>query len=105
MKLLRVLENGEMSRIGENRTRIVDVRVLAATNIDLEKAVNEGKFRKDLFYRLNVLPIDMPPLRDRTEDIPLLLRHFLDLICRENKLLLKSFSTEAANMLMRYSWL
>lgn len=104
VKLLRVLQNGEMSRVGENRTRNVDVRVIAATNVQLEKLVESGAFRKDLFYRLNVLLINIPPLRDRRDDIPLLLRHFTNLVCDENKLQLKTFTESAINALLKYDW-
>ena len=77
MKLLRVLQEREFERIGDTHTIKVDVRVIAATNSDLQKMVAEGEFREDLFYRLNVIPIHLPPLRDRKEDIPLLVQHFL----------------------------
>jgi len=77
MKLLRVLQEREFERIGDTHTTKVDVRVVAATNSDLQKMVAEGSFREDLFYRLNIIPIHLPPLRDRREDIPLLVQHFL----------------------------
>jgi len=103
-KLLRVLQDGEFSRIGDNKVYKADARVIAATNIDLARAVEEGRFRKDLFFRINVLPIHLPPLRERREDIPLLLRHFLALSCGENKLELKNFSPAAMSFLMNYDW-
>jgi transcriptional regulator with PAS, ATPase and Fis domain len=77
MKLLRVLQEREFERLGDTHSIKVDVRVVAATNSDLKKMVAEGQFREDLFYRLNVIPIELPPLRDRKEDIPLLVQHFL----------------------------
>ena len=81
-KLLRVLETGEYERLGDNRTRHTDVRLIAATNRDLEKRVNQGKFREDLWYRLNIFPVSIPPLRDRLEDIPLLVNHFINLYAK-----------------------
>jgi len=104
-KLLRVLQDGEFSRVGENKVRKSNVRVLAATNIDLARAVEDGRFRKDLFFRINVLPINLPPLRERREDIPLLIRHFLDISCRENNLQLKHFTPEAIQVLVEHEWL
>src|SRR5881296_1113053 len=78
VKVLRVLQEREFERVGDSHTTKVDVRVIAATNSDLARMVSEGQFREDLFYRLNVIPVHLPPLRDRKEDIPLLVRHFLD---------------------------
>ena len=99
-KLLRVLENGTFRRVGGLNDVTVDVRVISATNKDISEAVASGSFREDLFYRLNVVPINIPPLRERPDDIPLLLDHFL------NKSLSKAkrFSPEALRFLMRYSW-
>src|SRR5258705_13652065 len=78
MKLLRVMQEREFERIGDSQTTKVDVRVIAATNSDLGLMVAQGTFREDLFYRLNVIPVQLPTLRDRKEDIPLLVQHFLD---------------------------
>ncbi|HOX27894.1 MAG TPA: sigma-54 dependent transcriptional regulator [bacterium] len=103
-KLLRVLQDGEFSRVGENKVRKSNVRVITATNTDLHRAVEEERFRKDLYFRINVLPINIPPLRERREDIPLLLRHFLDISCKDNNLSLRHFSPEAMNALLNYSW-
>src|SRR5207342_545282 len=77
MKLLRALQEREFERIGDSHTIKVDVRVIAATNSDLTRMVADGTFREDLYYRLNVIPVQLPPLRDRREDIPLLAQHFL----------------------------
>ncbi|MBI3376906.1 MAG: sigma 54-interacting transcriptional regulator [Nitrospirae bacterium] len=103
-KLLRVLQNGEFERVGESKTNKVDVRVIAATNIDIKKAVREKKFREDLYYRLKVVSIHLPPLRERKEDIPLIVRHFVD---RFNKSMGKeviNIFPGAMEMLMRYNY-
>jgi two-component system, NtrC family, response regulator PilR len=99
-KLLRVLENGTFRRVGGLNDITVDVRVISATNRDMQEAVSEGRFREDLFYRLNVVPVNIPPLRERTEDIPLLVNHFLNKFCGENK----RFSPEALRCFSEYSW-
>ncbi len=103
-KVLRVLQEGEVERVGSAKTLKVDVRVIAATNKDLEKEIEKGNFREDLFFRLSVIPIFVPPLRDRTEDIPLLARHFADLFSRENNFRPKRFTPAAVEALQRYRW-
>lgn len=103
-KLLRVLENGEFIKLGDVKTTKVDVRIIAATNRDLEKSIEAGEFREDLFYRLNVFSILLPPLRDRTEDIPILATHFLNTYgAKENKPLLH-LSKDAITLLAQHSW-
>lgn len=99
-KLLRVLENGTFRRVGGVSDITVDVRVVSATNKDLSDAIACGSFREDLFYRLNVIPVHLPPLRERTEDIPLFLEHFLAKASPEKK----EFAPEALRLLMRYQW-
>lgn len=103
--LLRVLESGELQKVGEDRpARRVDVRIIAASNRDLERLVEEGRFREDLYYRLNVFDIRVPPLRDRTEDVPLLADHFLRAFREENGSGPERFSDEALEKLMAYTW-
>jgi two-component system, NtrC family, nitrogen regulation response regulator NtrX len=103
-KVLRVLQEGEVERLGSSRTLKVDVRVIAATNKDLEQEIEKGGFREDLFFRLSVIPIFVPPLRERAEDIPALVRHFADQFTRENNFRPKRFTPEATGALQRYRW-
>ena len=104
VKLLRVLQDGEIRRIGESRAIKIDVRIIAASIKDLDKEVREGKFRDDLFYRLNVLPMKIPPLRDRKEDVPLLVEHFINKYSRELGKPIEGIIPEALNSLLNYSW-
>ena len=104
VKLLRVLQQREFERVGGVRTIKVDVRIIAATNIDLEHAVHEGKFREDLYYRLNVIPVVIPPLRERADDIPLLMDHFLSHFNKTKKRDIKGFSPAAMDILISYPW-
>src|SRR5271155_5294121 len=103
-KILRVLQDRRFMHLGGIQEIQVDVRILAATNVDLRKEVSEGRFREDLFYRLNVITVDLPPLRSRREDIPLLATHFLKRFSDENSLLLRSLSSDAIRALVDYDW-
>jgi DNA-binding NtrC family response regulator len=103
-KILRVLQDRRFMQLGGVSEIQVDVRIIAATNVDLRQAVREGKFREDLFYRLNVITIELPPLRSRREDIPLLAAHFLKRYSDENGLLLRSLSSDAIRALVDYDW-
>jgi two-component system nitrogen regulation response regulator NtrX len=103
-KVLRVLQTGELSHVGGERTFKVDVRVIAATNKDLKASVAEGSFRDDLYYRLNVIPIHCVPLRDRLEDIPVLVGKFVAEFCQENNFKMKEVQPEVINILRRYRW-
>ncbi len=104
VKLLRALQEGEIKRVGSNDTRIVDVRVVAATNVDLKTRIAAGKFREDLFYRLNVVAIELPPLRQRRDDIPLLAHHFLKKYGERGGHELRGFSAEAMRVLQEQPW-
>jgi two-component system nitrogen regulation response regulator NtrX len=103
-KVLRVLQEGEVERLGSSRTLKVDVRVIAATNKDLEQEIEKGQFREDLFFRLSVIPVFVPPLRDRADDIPSLVRHFAEQFTRENNFHAKRFTAEALAALQRGRW-
>ena len=103
-KLLRVLENGIFERVGSNEPVKVDVRILAASNRDLEAEVKAGRFRQDLYYRLSVIQLRLPPLRERLNDVPLLATHFLQEFCNENQKQLDGFSAQTMAALTRYSW-
>ncbi len=103
-KVLRVLQEGEVERLGSARTIKVDVRVIAATNKNLEEGIEKGTFREDLYFRLAVIPIHVPPLRERPDDIPLLVRHYLDAFTRENNVRPKRITQAALEALQRYRW-
>ncbi len=103
-KLLRVLQESEFERVGDDVTRSVDVRVIAATNRDLEQLIVEGEFREDLFYRLSVFPIDVPPLRDRGEDIVQLAQHFMEQACRDFGRAVLTLTRDQADYLRTYQW-
>jgi DNA-binding NtrC family response regulator len=103
-KLLRVLQERELHRLGSSEAVKIDVRVLAATNIDLTERIRQGKFRDDLYYRLNVVPFQVPPLRERPSDIPILVRHFLEKVCRQEEIPIKSICDGVLSALTRESW-
>ncbi|MBI4686747.1 MAG: sigma-54-dependent Fis family transcriptional regulator [Nitrospirae bacterium] len=104
VKLLRVLQEREFERVGGTKTIKADVRVLAATNKDLEKATQDGSFREDLYYRLNVIPLQIPPLRERKEDIALLIEHFLSIFSKKKKREPLKVSAEVMGCLLNYNW-
>jgi two-component system nitrogen regulation response regulator NtrX len=103
-KVLRALQEQQFTRVGGIKLMKVDVRVLAASNKDLEKEIQRGHFREDLYYRLNVVPIVVPPLRERRDDIPALVRHFLKIHAEEQGLRMKEVSPEAMTVLQQYEW-
>ncbi|AKJ41147.1 sigma-54-dependent Fis family transcriptional regulator [Pragia fontium] len=103
-KLLRAIQEREIQRVGSNQTLNVDVRLIAATNRDLKADVEAGKFRQDLYYRLNVVTVDSPPLRARNEDIPTLAMHFLEKFAQRNRKSVKGFTPQAMDMLLKYNW-
>ncbi len=104
IKLLRVLQEREFERLGSNKTLHIDVRVIAATNRDLRVALEDGTFREDLYYRLNVVPIEIPPLRERKEDIPYLARHFVEKLAPDTGGRVQGITDAAIDKLMTYSW-
>ena len=104
VRLLRVLQDGELNRVGGNEIIKTDVRVITATNVDLEKAIEDGKFRRDLYYRLSVFPITLPPLRERREDIHTLVIHFLELYKQKTGRFVSGISKEALQALIAYDW-
>jgi len=104
VKLLRVLQDGEFNRVGGKEVIKTDVRVVAASNVDLERAVDEGKFRRDLYYRLSVFPITLPRLSERAEDIHLLVLHFLELYKQKTGRFVSGISKEAMSALVNYEW-
>ena len=103
-KVLRVLEEGEVQKVGSSKISKVDVRVIAATNKDLRKEIQEGRFREDLYFRLNVVPLYSPPLRERREDIPLLVDYFSRTFAEENNFRPRKFSPEALEAMTGYAW-
>jgi len=104
VKLLRVLQEGEIMRVGGTKPIRVDFRLVSATNTDLADLVARGAFRRDLYYRINVVRIEIPPLRERPEDVPVLLEHFMERVCRRNNLKPRRFSREALDVLVRQGW-
>jgi len=104
VKLLRVLQERQFERVGGTQTIKVDVRLIAATNSNLEDEIKKGAFREDLYYRLNVVPIHIPPLRERREDVPLLIRHFIEKYAKENEKEITGITSETMDLLMNYQW-
>jgi two-component system response regulator HydG len=105
VKLLRVLQEGEIERLGgAGRPRAIDIRLIASTNLDLAREVREGRFREDLYYRLNVVPVQVPPLRDRRDDIPLLAQHFVQVYADKNGKPIRGLTPAALERLNHYPW-
>ena len=104
VKLLRALQEGEVDPVGSKRPVKVDVRIISATNRDLADLTREGQFREDLYYRLNVVPLNVPPLRRRPDDVPVLARHFVEKICRSESMPVKILTPQAIDRLTTYSW-
>jgi two-component system response regulator HydG len=104
VKVLRVLQEKEITRVGGEEVIEVDVRLIAATNKDLLQEIDKGRFREDLYYRLNVVTLTMPPLRERGEDIPLLAQHFLEMFIKKNNKVIKGFTPQSMDRLLRYDW-
>jgi DNA-binding NtrC family response regulator len=103
-KVLRVLQDRRFMHVGGTQEIQVDVRIIAATNVNLQQAVKEGRFREDLFYRLNVIPLELPPLRQRKEDVPLIAAHYLRVFSKENGMPVRELSSEALRIMMDYGW-
>ena len=104
IKLLRVLQEGEFERVGGNKTIRVNIRIIAASNRDLQEEVKNGVFREDLYYRLNVVNIKLPPLRERKEDIPFLVNFFIDKFNQKYRMKVKGISQRAMNLMVDYEW-
>jgi two-component system response regulator HydG len=104
VKLLRVLQEREVTRVGGDQVINVDTRVIAATNKNLIESISSGLFREDLYYRLDVVGLELPPLRKRRDDIPLLAQHFLDMFAKKNHKEIKGFTPRAMDLLIRYDW-
>ena len=104
LKLLRIIQEKSFERVGGEETLNIDVRIISATNLDLKKEVEKGNFREDLYYRLNVIQINVPPLRNRKEDIPLFISNFISEFCRENNKIIKEITNKAKTALINYEW-
>ena len=104
LKLLRAIQEKQIERVGESKKKVVDIRIIAATHKDLYQLVREGLFREDLYYRLKVFPLHIPPLRKRKEDIPLLTRHFIGQFNRKTGKSIKDLTSDALRIFMDYRW-